>query len=259
MKTAKLTWLFIGIMIASITVMPAPVRAETKAPIITIEIVRSEVNIPDNYTFPYINIWRIWCMTPGIEDWAVATNLTRADLADVEVPDGIDSIMFKFFVEENLTGYYINPYYLGDQTPLDDGDYGYTSDGDPYINATAWGPTAADVYDNSSDWYTGPIIDWFGGIIIGGTEQASQRLTYTAVQSIPMGRHTYFMSGFTKDCVDDGEDRLVEQWLSTTDYIPMYLYHPPEAEAEEDEPLSLVFGLLALIAVSMITMIRKKK
>jgi hypothetical protein len=77
-----------------------------------------------------------------------------------------------------------------------------------------------------------------------------------------MGNHIYHLTGITKDCIDDGEGRLVEQWVSSTDYVDINLYHPEAAARNAptavEEPLSLVFGLLAVLSVSIVTLARKK-
>jgi hypothetical protein len=103
--------------------MPAPIRAETKDLKISIEVIRSPIALPENETFPYVNVWRIWCMTSGIEDWEPATNRTRAELADVTIPEEIDQVMFKFYIHEAIEGWYINPFYYGETSPLNATDY----------------------------------------------------------------------------------------------------------------------------------------
>jgi hypothetical protein len=265
MNTAKLTWLLIATMMATLTVMPAPIQAEATEITIQIEVVTSPWNIPEGETFPYVDIWKIWCMTDGIPGWDVATNLTRDDLADATIPSEIDTVMFKLFVHENLTGWYITPFYLEeDNGEIFNNQSGFTADGLPWVS-TELGDNASAVYDATGDlntWWFGPVIDWWGGILLAGTETSSQLLTYTAVVSFPMGNHIYHLTGITKDCIDDGEGRLVEQWVSCNDYVDIFLHHDDAAARNAptavEEPLSLVFGLLAVLSVSIVTLARKK-
>jgi hypothetical protein len=249
MNSNKLTWLIIFSMIATLSMIPTA-QAETKETRVSIEIIRTVVPIPENYTFPYIHIWKIWCMTGGIGDWAVATNRTRAELADVEIPEGIDDVMFKMYIHENTTGWFVNPYVYGPNTPYNTSVCGATPS--PWISS-AFGDNASYIYDNVGGAWGGPVDTW-KGVIIGGTELSSSRLTYTSVINLPMGHHEFFISAFTKDVVFDGVDKLVEQWVYNTDTFPIYLHQPPEADDDDDNPLSLAFGILSILALSYIAM-----
>jgi hypothetical protein len=272
MKTAKLTWLFIAVMTASLAFMPAGVAEEWDPPTVKLEIERSPYPLPDDETFPWFNIWKVWVMTDGVtgasgSEFTVAANTTMTEIATLEADyAAVEQISVKIFIHEYIWGWYINDDYWDLTNNGTNG--GYTAEGAPYANATTWGPNATEAnYNSWFAWNDGiygiPIVDEEYGLLFTGTESdVSQFTTSSHVLYLGDGHHIFSLYAYGRDVVANAAGtQLIEAWYEKVESYPINinLIGKPEEKEEEEEPLSLIFGLIALLSAAMIVQWTRKR
>lgn len=272
MKTAQIFWLVFAVLMVS-AFMPSQAAVPNSVNV-TIEFVAAEVNVPAGGHAPYNEFTHFCAISDNVEGFDTYENMTADDLADLTIDSDTDTVLLKFYYNQNVTGYKADPWYLTDGAIADYGEVVVNQTEDPQglnsVNTTiieTWldnatldhtdAMTITEYTADAHNYWWSPVI-WYepGFTMFAVADQIV--LTPGSSMTVTLGEeHTVVsLTSFCMNMYEMEGDLLMEDWYSYNTNLEVGIL---KAGEEGGIPFNMVYVMLGLLSVGAIATLVNKR